>query len=102
MAQVTWTEHASDDLEAIIHLISRDSLVYAKRTARKLLDHSYYLERFPLSRRVVPELGDPAIREIVDYPYRIIYRIQDEHCCVIAIVHTSSELRQHLENRLEA
>ena len=101
MAQMTWTEHASDDLEAITRLISRDSGVYAKRTARKLLDHSYYLMRFPMSRRVVPELGAPDIREIIDDPYRIVYRIRGEDCCVIAVAHTSSDLRQILVERLQ-
>ncbi len=36
------------------------------------------LAAFPESGRVVPEFGDPDIREIVRRPCRIVYRVKSE------------------------
>ncbi|HEU0168080.1 MAG TPA: type II toxin-antitoxin system RelE/ParE family toxin [Chloroflexota bacterium] len=36
------------------------------------------LEVFPESGRIVPERQDPAVREVIVQPYRLVYRLGDD------------------------
>ena len=44
--------------------------------------------------RIVPEIGDDAIRELIYRDYRIIYIVdaEDEQVDVLTVVHTSQHL----------
>lgn len=66
MAKVTWTEQALEDLEAICLFIARDALRYAELFADQVFKATDRLEDFPLSGRVVPEIGREDIREIIE------------------------------------
>lgn len=37
--------------------------------------------------RVVPELGDEAVREVFVDSYRLLYRVTEEHVQVLGFVH---------------
>ena len=43
------------------------------------------LETFPESARVVPELNDPNVREIIFKNFRIIYEIKNGHINVLTV-----------------
>jgi toxin ParE1/3/4 len=45
------------------------------------------LADFPNSGRVVPELKDPAIREIIFGNYRIVYRVKGDLVEVLTVYH---------------
>ena len=51
------------------------------------------LGRFPRMGRVVPEIGDEAIREVIYRQYRIIYVVDrdDEEVEVLTIFHSSQQ-----------
>jgi plasmid stabilization system protein ParE len=36
---------------------------------------------------MVPEVGRPEIREVIEAPYRVIYRLTAQHVEVVAVVH---------------
>lgn len=40
----------------------------------------------------VPEYGDPDIREILEYPYRILYRVSGLDVQVLGVIHASRRL----------
>ncbi len=42
---------------------------------------------FPLSGRMVPEIGIKQIREAIEGPYRIIYHILSNRIEVLAVLH---------------
>lgn len=65
MAEVRWTAQAADDLEAIADFIAADSPQYARLFAMDVLAAVGRLADFPNSGRVVPEIKDSAIREIL-------------------------------------
>lgn len=75
MAQIRWTHKAADDLEAITMFIAADSSSYAKLFVIDVLSVVDRLSVFPMSGRVVPELDDPAVREVLFVNYRIVYRV---------------------------
>jgi plasmid stabilization system protein ParE len=41
--------------------------------------------------RMVPELRDPAVREVFVFRYRLMYRVNPEHVEVWAFVHGARE-----------
>ena len=45
------------------------------RLTQALLGRIEQLEQFPLSGRQVPEFDQPSLRELIQPPYRIVYRL---------------------------
>jgi plasmid stabilization system protein ParE len=77
VTKLRWTTQAVEDVEAIWKFIANDSDAYADLVVARLLESVERLERFPRSGRIVPELSDPQLREIIEPPYRIVYRVVD-------------------------
>ena len=92
MARVTWTEQALDDLDAILLFIARDSTRYAQMFAQRVFQAIQRLDEFPLSGRVVLEIGQENIREIILQSYRIIYRLEADEAQILTVHHGSSLL----------
>jgi addiction module RelE/StbE family toxin len=90
--RVTWSPEALDDVEAIAEYIERDSPAYARAVVQKILATTRKLQRFPRAGRTVPELGDDAMRELLVYSYRVIYRVRDQAVLVVAVIHGKREL----------
>jgi|SRR5258706_4132089 len=89
MAQVRWTPQALDDLEAICLFISRDAPAMAAVFADRTLRATERLVDYPLSGRIVPELGIDNIREVILGNYRIIYRIREEQVQLLTVHHAA-------------
>ena len=89
MVEIKWTVQAADDLESIVNFISSDSVHYAKLLALDIIEAIERLALFPESGRVVPELEQKTIREILFGDYRIIYRIRKKVIEIITVYHGS-------------
>lgn len=66
---------AKQDLKRIIQYISCDDPKIAKNFGEILIKKAEVLKTHPEIGRVVPEIKDSKIREIVVKNYRIIYRV---------------------------
>jgi len=97
---LVWSPEAIEDIESIASYIERDSAWYAKAVASKIVEVAESISGFPELGRIVPEIGDPAIRERFVYSYRIIYRLEPERILVAAVIH-GSRLLQPLVQRIE-
>jgi toxin ParE1/3/4 len=86
---VRWTDQAADDLRAIREFIERDSPRYGRLVAERLFDATQRLELFPLSGRIVPEIGREDIREIILGEYRIVYRLKGEKALLVTVFRSS-------------
>ena len=53
----------------------------------RLTKRSEQIAVFPRSGRMVPEYEAPDIREVIERPYRIIYRIKADQIDILAVVH---------------
>jgi plasmid stabilization system protein ParE len=73
--KLKWSPVAKLDLKDIAAFIAEDSLSAAQRFVESLFQAVERLADFPQSGRVVPEFGDPAIREVIRKPCRIVYRV---------------------------
>ena len=96
MAEIRWTLQAADDLEDIAHFIAQDSARYPRQFVADVLDAIEQLAVFPNSGRIVPEVGDPAIREITLGNYRIVHRVQPEAVEILAVWHSARLLGSHM------
>lgn len=90
--RVHWTNTAIDHLVLIYEHVAHDSKPYADRLIDKLTRRSEQIGTFPLSGRMVPEYRDESIREVIERPYRIIYRIKADQIDILAVVHGAQEL----------
>ncbi|TSA29228.1 MAG: type II toxin-antitoxin system RelE/ParE family toxin [Ignavibacteriales bacterium] len=89
MARVTWTNQAISDLQDICEFISKDSFHYAQITAQKIFLSVEKLIPYPELGRIVPELNNPEIREIVLGNYRIIYRYKNNEVEILTVYHSA-------------
>jgi len=99
MYKLQWTKSAKDDLLDIVIRIKQESPNSAMEIYRKLKKRAQTSNFFPLKGRVVPELLDEGItyyRELIEKPWRIIYRVGDETVYLIAII----DSRQNLDELL--
>jgi toxin ParE1/3/4 len=87
MAVLSWTFQALDDLDAICEFIARDAPRYAQLFAIQAFEAADRLAIFPLSGRIVPEINDQAIREIILGSYRIVYRLVEDEVEIITVHH---------------
>ncbi len=92
MVEIRWTPQAADDLDAITNFIAVDSAHYAKLFAIDVLSAVDRLTDFPYSGRSLPELNDPAIREILFGSYRIVYRVKSDMVELLTVYHGSQLL----------
>ncbi|NBB87131.1 MAG: type II toxin-antitoxin system RelE/ParE family toxin [Bacteroidetes bacterium] len=94
MAEVVWTPRAYADLEAIGDYYAQEAPGYAETVVRKLLGATEQLESFPASGRMVPEIEDEDLREVIYRNYRIIYMhlLEEDKVEVLSVVHASRHL----------
>jgi len=93
MAKVIWAPTALNDLDAIAEYIAKDSPDRAALFVARLIDATDPLADFPEPGRLIPELDDPAWREIVVAAYRIMYRLEGDAVWISAIVHGARRWR---------
>lgn len=94
--RVHWTDTAVEYLLSIYEYIAQDSPVYAQRMIDRLTRRSEQIATFLLSRRMVPEYEVDDIREMIEKPYRIIYRIKPDQVDILAAVHSAQMLSSKL------
>ncbi len=87
--RVHWTENAIGHLVNIYEYIAINSPTYAKRMVDKITIRSQQIEDHPMSGRKVPEYDADDVRELIEKPYRIIYRIKPGQVDVLAVVHSA-------------
>ena len=88
-----WTDHAVSQLAALAEYISLDSPVYAEQVVDRLVARFEQACRHPESGRIVPEFGRPDLRELVEPPYRLVYRVREDAVEVLSILHGRQQVR---------
>ena len=94
--RVHWTNTALAHLLSIYEYVAQNSPVYADRVVDRLTRRSEQIGTFPRSGRRVPEYDREDLREVIEKPYRIIYRIREEQVDVLAVFHSAQRLPPQL------
>jgi toxin ParE1/3/4 len=85
--RIVWTESAWQELECAASFIARDSPRYAAALVDDARSAARSLRKFPRRGRVVGELNDENVRELIVKRYRLIYEIEQNRTVILAFLH---------------
>lgn len=95
--EIRWSRKAVLQVQRIGEDIESDSPWQAERIVKLLYATPERLRWSPRKGKVVPEFGDPTLREVTVYSWRFIYRILDDATLeVAAVVHGRRLLKRSL------
>ncbi len=89
MTPLIWTRRAIEDVRSIRKFIAQDSPHYAELVTQRLIASVERLPALPQSGRIVPEINDPTIREVIQGSYRIVYRLIREEIHIVTVHHAA-------------
>ncbi len=99
MVEVNLTHKALADIEAIAQYLSEYSPSYASRFVVEITKRAELLRSFPEMGRVLPEIDETEVRELIYQHYRMVYHIISEiHVDIITIKHSSRDIKRHLSD----
>jgi toxin ParE1/3/4 len=88
--KILWSQDATDDLLEILDYIKEKSgTVRAYEIYTKIIDHVERIDSFPERGRIIPELmtlGIRDIRELIENPWRIFYRVMPHEIQIISVI----------------
>lgn len=100
---ITWTRTAVRDLDEILEYIAAERGVEQALQIYETVRHSIAsLATMPRRCRQVPELLDIGLfeyREIIERPYRLVFRISDQDAVILAILDSRRDLEELLIQR---
>ena len=85
MTSIIWSPQALRDVESIRAYIEQDSPRVATLVVGRIIKAVKRLQVFPESGRKVPERNDTEIREVIEPPYRIVYRLRTHTVEVVTV-----------------
>jgi toxin ParE1/3/4 len=91
--RVSWTEQALVSLDESLAYVAADSPAAAEQLLLRLLDSAASLSELTERGRIVPEIAEPQLRELIVAPYRLVYEYDEAHVRIIALLHTVQEFR---------
>ena len=91
--RIAWSAAARRDLSEAIEYVARESRPAALQLLEDVLASARSLERLALRGRVIPELGDPGLRELLVHRYRLIYLVLPDAVVIVAFLHGARDLR---------
>lgn len=100
---VLWTRTARRDLEDIVASIAEESPTRAVEVLDRLEHRAERLSTLGTRGRIVPELREIGVdryRELIEAPWRIVYRAEAEQTIVLAVLDARRDLADTLLARL--
>ena len=94
-----WTDTARNDLESLVDYIAADDPAAAMQVLDRVEQRARALESQARRGRIVPELRAVGVlhyRELLERPWRIVYRIEASRVLVLAVLDTRRDLQSLL------
>lgn len=85
--RIIWSPLAVDRTSETAEYIAQDNPAAAKNWVNAFFARVGQLGEFPESGRIVPEIGNQKIRELIYGNYRIIYRIEEKKISILTLRH---------------
>lgn len=83
---ISLSESAVRDLEDVREwYVSQSAPQLGERLLSEVMLEIEQLSEFPESGRIVPEFDTPWLRELVRPPFRIVYRLGNEHVRIVRV-----------------
>ena len=94
MAQVIWTQTATEELADIAGYLGSYSESYARLTVKRFYERAGQLTDFPEMGRVIPELDQSNYRELLEGNYRLMYEIlSDDIILIQRVLHQARDFK---------
>lgn len=87
MTATYWTPEAHARLADIEAYIAKDAPLVAKDVVARILARARQLDTAPLSGRQLPDYRREDLRELLERPYRLIYRVTAERIEILTVMH---------------
>ncbi len=84
--RVVWADGARTDLLSLVSHIAAENARAAKQMAERIRKRVWGLRRLARAGRIIPEFDDPALREVIVPPFRVLYFV-DEIVSILAVHH---------------
>ena len=85
--RVRWGSSAHRQLDEATAYVAQDSPQNAVELLERLLAAAESLDELAERGPIVPEVGDPQIRELYVQPYRLIYFVGDAVVEILGVLH---------------
>jgi plasmid stabilization system protein ParE len=85
-------KHSRESSPGHSQYVAQNSEIYADRLIDRLTRRSEQIGLFPQSSRIVPEYKEEHIREVIERPYRIVYRVKKEQVDLLAVLHCARQM----------
>jgi len=85
--KVLWSPLAVERVTEIAQYIARDNPAAAEAWVNTIFSKVGDLKAFPESGRLVPEISNENIRELIYGNYRIVYRIEKKRISILTVRH---------------
>jgi len=85
--QVVWAIRARRALDDALIYIAKDSPQNASQIAERVIERADSLATFSERGRVVPEVNDPTLRELLVDPFRLMYEVHEGEVRIVAFLH---------------
>jgi addiction module RelE/StbE family toxin len=91
---VKWTDEALENLWEIETFIGRDRPKKAENFVNYLIEQGESIAHNPHIGRIVPEISNPEIRELIVKKYRIVYRVHEQGIEILTVFEGHKLLRK--------
>ncbi len=91
---VRWSKRALRQAVNAGLFVVRDRPLTTLRWGEELISAMWNVGEFPESGRVVPEIGNPRVREVIHRDVRVIYRIDPSELVVMIVWPTRRDARK--------
>lgn len=91
MVKVIWSKQAIENIHELREHYFQISPNYAEKLTDEIFNKEEILVNFPLAGRIVPEINNIELRELIFKNYRIIYQYSVSDAVKIIAIHQSSK-----------
>lgn len=100
---VLWTDTARQDLDSLLDYLAEQDPMAALQVLERIEGRARTLEALTQRGRVVSELRQVGVlhyRELIEQPWRIVYRTDAKRVLVLAVLDSRRDLQSLLLERL--
>jgi plasmid stabilization system protein ParE len=90
--KIIWSPRARQKAREAVDFIKEDRPLASGEWLEGLVQRVLLLEEFPDQGRIVPEWGQPDVREVLHPPYRVLYQVSSERVEILTLSHMRQEL----------
>ena len=97
--RVVWALRARRALEEAVEYVAADSPQAAAAIVTQVLAAAASLTDLSDRGRIVPELADPILRELLVDPYRLLYEVHGDLVWIVGFLHQRRDFERWRRDR---